>query len=327
MKIKSLFLSLVAMSIFSFNLAALDIYPTNANIATDFAFYPKSDYLAGDSHFAPITGPYSGLEGRITRNMAYKIKTPLGDHWLLSDANIVLASSFELTPVSVRPGLSIEFTPLPFIVFSTGASIGTGWNLAGLQGMAYLTTDDEGKLTYKDYTPFKTYFVKWYGQGTFQFDTGALVPGDWTHVQFMYTYQVYYEGLTSAKNGDIWMWQCSNNKVNGWCDYQSIILAYQMPLVLSRVGILTEIGGHYSSADYKAEAFNGSFKSISISPLAQFTFGEHDSLSLLVGFSSRRSFEEEHKESIYEPFLTYKGREWFFNRIALSWAHTFLSLK
>ena len=323
MKIKSLFLSLAAMSIFSFNLAAQDSNPLTFSISTDFAYYPKSNCIAGDTHFAPLTGAYSGLEGRVSGNMDYKINTPLGDHWLLSDANIVLGTTLEVTPVSIKPEVSVTFTPLPFLVFSTGASIGTGWNLAGLQGMAYLTTDDYEKLTYKDYTPFQTWFVKWYGQGTFQFDTGALVAGDWTHVQFMYTYQIYYEGLTSAEKGDVWMWQCANNKTNGWCNYQNIVLAYQMPLVLSRVGILTEFGGHYSDDDYKAEAYKGSFKSISISPLAQFTFGEHDSLTALLGFSSRRSFEEEHEESIYEPFLTYKGREWFFNRFALSWTHTF----
>lgn len=324
MKIKSLLLGLAALSLFSFNLSAQDSDPLTFSISTDFAYYPKSDYIKGDSHFAPLTGAYSGLEGRVTGDMNYKINTPLGENWLLADANIVLGASLEVSPVSVRPGVSIEFTPLPFLVFSTGASIGTGWNLAGLQGMAYLDFDTkENKLVYTDYTPFKTWFVKWYGQGTFQFDTGAIIAGDWTHVQFMYTYQIYYEGLTSAKKDDIWMWQCSGNKANGWCNYQNIILAYQMPLVLSRIGVLTEFSGHYSDSDFVNENYKGSFKSISISPLAQFTFGEHDSVSALLGFSSRRSFEEEHEESIYEPALTYSGREWFFNRIALSWTHTF----
>ena len=310
------------MSIFSFNLAAQDSNPLTFSISTDFAYYPKSNFVAGETHFAPVTGAYSGLEGRVTGNMDYKISTPLGDHWLLSDANIVLGTSLEITPVSVKPGISVEFTPLPFLVFSTGASIGTGWNLAGLQGMAYLTTDDDDKLTYKDYTPFKTYFVKWYGQGTFQFDTGALVAGDWTHVQFMYTYQIYYEGLTSAKNGDIWMWQCSNNKVNGWCDYQNIVLAYQMPLVLSRVGVLTEFESFYKNDAYANQDFNSTFNQISISPLGQFTFDDHNVLSVVFGFSSRRSFTTDHKEKIEETSLTYSGYEWFFNRIALSWTYT-----
>ncbi len=323
MKIKSFALSLILMSFSTFGLAAQESNPLNFSITTDFAFYPKSDYIAGETHFAPLTGAYSGLEGRISGEMDYRIPLPLGDNWLLADSNLVLSAALELTPVSVKPGISLSFTPLPFLVFKTGAQAGTGWNLTGMQGMSYLSLDENYKLTYKDYTPFKTWFVKWYGQGTFQFDTGALIEGDWTHIQFMYTYQIYYEALTSAADDEIWMWQCAGNKANGWCDYQNIVLAYQMPLVLSRIGVLTEFGGHYSDSDYANTAYKGSFKSISISPLMQFTFGEHDSLTALAGFSSRRSFEEEHTESIYAPFLTYKGREWFFNRIALSWTHNF----
>ena len=322
MKIKSLFLSLVAMSIFSFNLAAQDSNPLKFSITTDFAYYPKSNYIAGGSHFAPLTGAYSGVEGRVTGNMDYKIATPLGEHWLLSSANVGLNASVEISPVSVKPGVSVSFTPLPFLVFSTGAQAGTGWNLAGLRGMAYLTGSGSG-LEYKDYNPFQTWFVKWYAQGTFQFDTGALIAGDWSHFQIMYTYQVYYAGLTSAKTTDVWMWQCSGNKTNGWNNYQNLVLAYQMPLVLSRIGVLTEFEGHYSNSDFAYEAYNGSFETISISPLMQFTLGEKDSLAVLCGFSSRRSFSEAHTESINETYLTYAGREWFFNRIALSWSHNF----
>jgi len=330
MKLKALFICLITGLALTFNLYAEEENPLQFSITTDFAYYPKSDFVSGDDHFAPMTGIYSGLEGRVTASADYKIPTPLGEHWLLKDANVVFGLDLELSPVSLKPGFTITFTPLPFIVFSTGVQAGSGWNLFGLQGMAYLSTNAEEKLVYKDYTPFKEYFFKWYGQGTFQFDTGAIISGDWTHVQLMYTYQIYYEALTGAKNGEIWMWQCSGNKVNGWSDYQSIILAYQMPLVLSRIGVLTEIGGHYSDSDYEPDSavnpfrnYKGSFKSVSISPLMQFTFGEKDTLSALIGFSSRRSFKEEHTEAIKEPFLTYSGREWYFNRIALSWTHNF----
>ena len=330
MKIKHLILGLAAACIFSIQLSAEENNPLSFGITTDFAYYPKSAFIAGPSHFAPITGAYSGVEGRVTGNLNYKIATPFGEHWLVKDANITLGAKLEVSPVSLKPGLTVSFTPLPFLVFSTGVEAGSGWNLLGIKGMAYLTTDNNGKLVYNDYAPFTCYLVKWYGQGTFQFDTGALVKGDWTHVQLMYTYQIYYEALTNAKKGDIWMWQATGNKANGWSDYQSLILAYQMPLVLSRIGVLAEFEGHYSNLDYTPEnglnpysEFNGAFKKISISPLMQFSFGEHDTLAVLFGFSSRRSFVENHTETINEPYLTFAGREWFFNRVALSWTHNF----
>ncbi len=289
--------------------------------STDFAFYPKSDYVAGETHFAPLTGIYSGLEGRITANYSLTIPTPLGEHWLLNSANLNVKPSFEITPVSAKPAIDVTWTPLPFIVFSTGASAGTGWNLVGLQGMGYFNEDT---VKYDDATPFTAWFYKFYVQGTFQFDFGAIFPGDWTHVQLMYTYQAYYHGLSGANNGDAWIWQCSGKRANGWQNYQSLILAYGIPNdVLKRVGVMCELDGFYSSDAFKYERYNSNFKSISISPLAQFQFGERDSLNFLVGFSSRRSFVEDHTDGNEELFLTYAGYEWFFNRIALSWNHRF----
>lgn len=295
--------------------------PWAFSVGVDLGYYPKSSFIPGASHFSPIVGPYSGIEGRILGNATYTIPTPLGEHWLLSSANLAVKGTFELTPVTVKPCIEASFTPLPFLVFAAGAQAGTGWNLAGLQGMAGFNGVTAG--TYTDYKTFQDWFLKWYAQGTFQFDTGAIFAGDWTHIQIMYTYQVYYERLTSAADGSVWMWQCSGNKVNGFKEYQNLVLAYAMPLVVSRVGVLTEIEGPYQDQVYTNPYYKGSFKTVSISPMAQLTFGEHDVLTILAGFSSRRSFTQAHTAATEETALTYAGREWFFNRIALSWTHSF----
>ena len=294
--------------------------PWTFSITTDLAYYPKSDFIAGKTHFAPLTGVYSGLEGRVTGSAKYTIPTPLGDHWLLSSATLDLTGKLEVSPVSVKPAFELSWTPLPFIVFAAGGQAGTGWNLGGLQGMAVLADDGQ---SYTNLKPFNTFYVKYYAQGTFQFDTGAIVKGDWTHFQIMYTYQVYNEMLTGLKNQTIWEWQCSGNKVNGLKNYQSLILAYQMPLVLSRVGVLTEFEGFYKDDAYANPDYNSTFNQISINPLCQFTFNDHNVLSTVFGFSSRRSFTTAHTDKIEETKLTYAGYEWFFNRIALSWTYTF----
>lgn len=128
MKLKNLFACLIVFSLTFASLAAQKNKesPWTFSVSTDFAFYPKSDYISGGTHFAPITGPYSGVEGRVTGSAAYKINTPLGDNWLLNSANLVLKGNLELTPVSIRPGITATFTPLPFLVFSAGANAGTG---------------------------------------------------------------------------------------------------------------------------------------------------------------------------------------------------------
>lgn len=325
MNLKKLFLALsISLLIFT-PVFAEEVEEENSpwafSVGVDLGYYPKSSFIPGASHFSPIVGPYSGIEGRILGNATYTIPTPLGEHWLLSSANLAVKGTFELTPVTVKPCIEASFTPLPFLVFAAGAQAGTGWNLAGLQGMAGFNGVTAG--TYTDYRTFQDWFLKWYAQGTFQFDTGAIFAGDWTHIQIMYTYQVYYERLTSAADGSVWMWQCSGNKVNGYKEYQNLVLAYAMPLVVSRVGVLTEIEGPYQDQVYTNPYYKGSFKTVSISPMAQLTFGEHDVLTILAGFSSRRSFTQAHTAATEETALTYAGREWFFNRIALSWTHSF----
>ena len=319
MKIRTIITTVLAALLFTGFSFAQDESPWKFSIVTDFAYYPKSDFISGGTHFAPLTGAYSGLEGRVTANAKYTIPTPLGEHWLLNSATLDLTGKLELSPVSIKPAFEITWTPLPFIVFSAGGQIGTGWTLAGLQGMAAIS--DAGKK-YDDLKPFGTYYVKYFGQGTFQFDTGAIVTGDWTHFQIMYTYQVYYEQLTGIENQKTWVWQCTGNKVNGLKNYQNLVLAYQMPLVLSRVGVLTEFESFYKNDAYANQDFNSTFNQISISPLGQFTFDDHNVLSVVFGFSSRRSFTTDHKEKIEETSLTYSGYEWFFNRIALSWTYT-----
>lgn len=306
--------------------SAVDSPSWDFSATVDFAYYPKSEYIKGGTHFAPITGPYSGLEGRITGKANYTIPTPLGDNWLLNSANLVLQGNLELSPVSVMPGAEVKFTPLPFLVFSAGAQAGTGWNLLGIRGMAGLNSTFE----YDDITPFTSWFLKWYAQATFQFDTGAIWPGDWTHFQIMYSYQVYYTMLSAKNNGEVWMWQAAGNRVNGLKNYQNLILAYQMPLILSRVGVLAEWDGYYSSNAFTNPLYKGDFCQVSISPMAQLSFTEKDTLSILLGFSSRRSFTTDHirdsegkTNDRRETSMTYDGYEWFFNRLALSYTHTF----
>lgn len=286
----------------------------------DFTYHPHASYVSGKSHYAPLTGIYESVEFRIIGNVDYKIPTPLGEHWLLKDSYFMMQANCELTPVTIKPGIHFEFCPLPFLVFSAGAQIGTGWDFIGITGIGKYNGVD----SYSSYKPFEALFLKWYLQGTFQFDTGAIWKGEWSHIQLMYTYQVYYEGLSNVENGDLWMWQGGGNKANGLCNYQSLILAYQMPLLVSRVGFLFEYEGHYNDSDYsKNSNYKGDFVSLSIGPMCQLSFTQNDVLTLVLHFKSRRSFVENHTKEVEEPNLTYDGREWFFNRIIFSYRHNF----
>ena len=296
--------------------------PWSFSISTDFAYYPKSAPVITDkTHFAPITGAYSGLEGRTTAHAYYKIPTPLSANPLMAGDNVTIEGYFELTPVSIKPGINISFTPIAFLVFSAGGEFGTGWNLLGMEGMGSWNASTESH--YSSLTPFTSWYYHFWGQGTFQFDTGALIPGDWTHVVMMTSYKAEYIGLSSQNAQDLWMWQVTGNQVNGWKYYANAILAYQMPLMLKRAGVLTEFAGYYSDDAYANSAYDGNFMTVDISPLMQFQFGAHDELSVLFDFAKRRGYSADHTDGFEETFMTTISSEWYFKRIALSWSHKF----
>lgn len=292
------------------------------------AYYFKSDYVSGGDHFAPITGLFNSFELKTTFNAECKIPAPLGKHFLLKDSNVRIKTAFELCPVTVRPLVSVSFTPLPFLVFSTGASIGTGWSAFGFKGLCKL--DENGKISkksieYENLTPFGNYYYDFWFSGLFQFDTGAIFPGDWTHAVMQASYTVSYVGVTGVDDGKIWLWQLVGNNCNGWRYTANFVLGYQMLLPLSMIAVNTDVYALFNSDDYGiySSSYNGDFTNVTISPMLKFDFSKKDSLFVLFEFKKRRSFEEEHSESKEEIFLTYSGAEWFFNRIAFSWTHVF----
>ena len=292
------------------------------------AYYFKSDYVSGGDHFAPITSLFQSIELKTTFNAECSIPAPLGKHFLLKDSNVRIKTAFELCPVTVRPLVSVSFTPLPFLVFSTGASIGTGWSAFGFKGLCKL--DENGKIIkksieYENLTPFGNYYYDFWFSGLFQFDTGAIFPGDWTHAVMQASYTVSYVGVTGVDDGKIWLWQLVGNNCNGWRYTANFVLGYQMPLPLSMIAVNTDVYALFNSDDYGiySISYNGDFTNVTISPMLKFDFSKKDSLFVLFEFKKRRSFEEEHSESKEEIFLTYSGAEWFFNRIAFSWTHVF----
>lgn len=203
------------------------------------------------------------------------------------------------------------------------ASLGLGFNYLGLEGIA------EYNLLTREYDTLSgithPYYDLW-ASATFQFDTGALIPGDWTHVVLLASYTTVYTGVAGLTKSNIFEWQCSKYKACGLAYDAQIILAYQMPIALRLAGVMTKFVGYYDGKVYGEfdKTFDGDFAEISISPVFQFSFSEKDDLSLLFDFSSRRSFGEKLNKNSDMLYTQKTGREWFFKRLALSWTHRFM---
>ena len=329
---KKIFCFVVALLYASTLFAAESSNPKKIDfgLSVDFAYYPKSKNLPTGLlskdvvQFAPTTGAYNGVEGRFNFYGTYTIPTPLGSHWLVKDANVSLMGKIEITPVSIMPITSISFTPVPFLVFTGGFQVGTGWDLGNLLkgGMSVYSPTAENTNNYAALSPFEHLFTKFWFQGTFQFDTGAIFQGDWTHVQMMYTYQTYYEGLTGVSDRTPWKWQLTGNKVNGLKEYQQAIIAYKMPLILSRVGIVFESERYYKDNVYLNEKYRASAPELDTSLMGQLSFTKKDTLTLLLNFRGRKAFSTYNEKLPDSTFIT-TGTEWYFKRLALSYSHTF----
>ncbi|MGN0729961.1 hypothetical protein [Treponema sp.] len=298
--------------------------PLSFYTVTDFAYYPETDYKSGGTHFSGVDGIYDKIECRITGFAEYKIPTPLGEHWLVKNSNIVLCGGLELTPVSLRPMMSLRFTPVPFAALSTGSSVGIAWNQGDLNGMKKL---DDSSMELKSLSFTEHVYYDFWGKGTLMFDTGEIIKGDWTHIVLLAEFQLIYKGLSGISDGTVWTWQTENNLANGWQYELSCIVGYQMPLALRMAGVMANCHAHLDSDDYGKYSspgkYDGDFVYSNISGFFEIDFGKKDFAYFLVGFSSRQSFREDHDDSELEPYLTSCGTEWFFNRIAVSWTHRF----
>lgn len=327
-KRKSLFLFFMILSLGSVSLNAEEkenFNPFSVNLSTDFAYYPESKCKEStqDIHFAGLTGIYSSLECRSTLSAKYTIKTPLGEHWLTKDANVFFTGAVEVTPVSVRPMLSAGFSPLPFIVLKGGASAGFAWNYLGLEGIAKFNKDSG---EYETLSTINHPFYEFWAQSDFMFDTGALIPGEWTHLIMLGSFRIFYSGIAGLERHDIYEWQTTKNMAQGLQYEASGLLAYQMPLALYRAGIIFTAGGHFNGGDYGNldSWYDGGFTKYSLSPALQFKLSAKDELRCLFQFANRRSFEQYHDKAEQELFMKTTGQEWYFQRIALSWSHRFL---
>lgn len=317
---KKIFIIFFALSL-SFSFAERSLFQS-LGLTFDLAYYPLSEKIPGKSHFAPISGPFNGLEMRIVPFIAWTMPTPFSDNPLVSGNNLKIKAALELSPVSFVPDFSIAFTPIAFLNFSTGIKAGSGWTFAPLNvdGMA---SYDRLTHEYNPLSPFSSLYFSFWAEALFQFDLAALFPGDWNHLAFVATYKPYYESLSNGGgNGTPWYWQGSGEKANGWKNYSSIILAYQMPFFIQTIAVQTEFECFYSKKSFAQayEAWNPTFTKISISPLVNLEFSKSQSLIILLGFSSRRSFISETADFDNDLQKTYIGREWFFNRVAFSYS-------
>ena len=283
----------------------------NFSAVTDFAYYLKSDYVAETTHFAPVTGLYDGIKFQETLHAEYA-----------ENDIITIDCALTVNIVSLCPKVSVSVTPVPFCRFSAGAMAGTGWSLLGFEGMSQYDADTR---SYNNLDPFRTWYTNCWVSGTLMFDAAALWPGDWHHIVAVASYELDSIRLLNAPSGcHVWEWGTVKGQADGLQYSQFYLLGYKMPCMISLAGVHAVLKGHFNADDYSGAYadYGGSFMQININPMIQMTWTKKDSVYIMGCFSSRRSFKQSHSSIDDEPLLTYSGREWYFDSIAVSWTHT-----
>lgn len=199
---------------------------------------PKSKVKYSTNINLVISYPW---EGRLGVTETFKVPVLNLDNPFMRDNNIKFKLGAELTPVTIEGKFNVVWTPLAFLEVYGGASIGSGWKLLTWHGLS-LNQNKAGK-THKTPVNFKKAFYSANFGGALQFDLGAIVKSDWTHIIARIDQYFLYKGVTGVGQLDSWVIMDDNGENrNGFTYCASYVLGYQMPLPMNMIAFRVETG-------------------------------------------------------------------------------------
>ena len=177
-------------------------------------------------------------EAKLDNTQSWTFPVLRGDHFLTRDNSFKLALDFYVTPVSVFEGIDLTLTPAAFAQIRAGGSVASGWNVPGLAPHAWGINEPSAppagtaRSGLVDGAPFEALVWKVYGGAVLQFDLAAVLPGDWTHLQFQTHQQIFYRANTLAAAGEPWSIENDGGEnQNGFKYYAAYTLAYALPAI------------------------------------------------------------------------------------------------
>lgn len=191
---------------------------------------------AGNVKFI-TAGP--NVEAKLEAGYSLKIPMLQGDGPLFSGNNLKIKGLVGVSPIAATVSVDAVLTPIAVIELNLGTSFGTGWDfgLLDLEGLR-LSTGAIGTALSSDQLGGMYYKVK--GGAAFQFDTAAILPGDWTSVVLRTYHELNYQGYTNADKDIAWEYETGGAMENGFNYKGEYLVGYQMPLKLNMVAVLLE---------------------------------------------------------------------------------------
>lgn len=178
-------------------------------------------------------------EGRLSVTETIKVPVLNFDNPFMRGNNIAFKLRADITPVTLEGKFDVVWTPLAFLELYGGASIGSGWKLSNWHGFS-LNQNKAGK-THKLPINFKKAFYTANFGGALQFDLGAIVKSDWTHIIARIDQYFLYKGVTGVSPLDSWvLLDDDGENRNGFTYCGSYVLGYQMPLPMNMIAFRLE---------------------------------------------------------------------------------------
>ncbi len=259
----------------------------------------------------------AGIEALYKRSLKFPFLQ--GEGALLSGNNIKINLTAALNPISLRGESEVVFTPVAFLQFALGGSLGSGWDAVIFNGVG-LNTQTSGEITR---TSFGGAVLKTWIAGTFQFDLEALVPGEWNHILLLAKVQAGYQHYTGALGGQAWQWQADGGEnFNTFNLTSTYFLGYQMPMLVDTVGVLLETNTNLEPArsysTINSGGWGSDFVGIVFGPLVHFQVSKDLGFALLLQVENYLDYTD---ATIFNKFYGHRSVEnlgWRFKRLAFN---------
>ena len=173
-------------------------------------------------------------EAKLGLSQSFTFPFLRGSSPLTSDNNINTVITAEVSPLTLDGIGEVNWTPAAFFVLSGGAMAGSGWSTSlgdgiGLNKPIDVSAGKPRKASIEGKAFGGLVWAGW-GAGTLQFDLGAVIPGDWTHVLFQIHQEFRYSAYTGAGSGEPWVFENDEaENQNGWKYRAAYVLGYSLP--------------------------------------------------------------------------------------------------
>jgi hypothetical protein len=244
-------------------------------------------------------------EAKIGVSQSYIFPFLQGEGPLTRGNNIKTTFSAEVSPVSLNAAGELTWTPAAFFQLAGGVKAGSGWNidLFGKKAKGYginrprSASDPTEEIAG---SPFGGLLWSAFGGGALQFDLAALLPGDWNHIVFRAYQELRYKGNSSAGPEDSWYFENDDGENrNGFINYGSFVLGYQMPLKLNMIGFMAEMTRLlYDTPGRKA--WGDDLTQWTLSALATYVFSDDLDAAFIVQARTRRNYLSGDDHTFYQ---------------------------